>query len=196
MPRPDVRDQRIPQILNAAALVFGQHGIDGSSMNQLAAETGLSKATIYHYFPSKTEIVTSLVSLLFEMDMGSVDELLASQEAALKRMSVYVKKLSDLIQDESHLLPVLVQFKGFATRSVPTQEVLTRYFDGYTDAFEKVLWQGQQKKEVRPNVDPRKAALALVALIEGCILLSTDTGRPLEPTLSESCEVFFSGLEP
>ncbi len=57
MSRPDVRDERVPQIIDAAAQVFARDGIDGANMSEIAEAAGVSKATIYHYFASKEDLI-------------------------------------------------------------------------------------------------------------------------------------------
>ena len=50
--RMDV-DERRAQLLERGAELFTSHTYDELSMNKIAAEVGLSKALLYHYFPSK-----------------------------------------------------------------------------------------------------------------------------------------------
>ncbi|WP_424811121.1 TetR/AcrR family transcriptional regulator [Roseococcus sp. YIM B11640] len=51
---------RIVQIFQVACRLFAQHGFDGASMRDIAAECGVSKATLYHYFPDKDSILRPL----------------------------------------------------------------------------------------------------------------------------------------
>jgi AcrR family transcriptional regulator len=44
------------QLLEAGERLFAEHGYDELSMAQLAREAGISKALLYHYFPSKQEL--------------------------------------------------------------------------------------------------------------------------------------------
>jgi len=53
-------DQR-GRILDAALRLMSQQGSVGASMRQLAAACDLNVATIYHYFPSKAELLESVV---------------------------------------------------------------------------------------------------------------------------------------
>ncbi|MDB5414576.1 MAG: transcriptional regulator [Rubritepida sp.] len=51
---------RIVQIFQVACRLFAQRGFDGVSMRDIAAECGISKATLYHYFPDKDSILRPL----------------------------------------------------------------------------------------------------------------------------------------
>src|SRR6476659_2106571 len=50
--RMDV-DERRTQLLERGAELFTSHPYDELSMKEIAAEVGISKALLYHYFPSK-----------------------------------------------------------------------------------------------------------------------------------------------
>ena len=49
-------DRKRLAILQAAAVQFRAHGFEASSMDKIAAIAGVSKRTVYNYFPSKDEL--------------------------------------------------------------------------------------------------------------------------------------------
>lgn len=68
--RMDV-DERRRQLLDRGAELFTSHSYDELSMNKIAAEVGISKALLYHYFPSK--------QAFFEATLGAWAERLREQ---------------------------------------------------------------------------------------------------------------------
>ena len=50
------------KILNTALTLMAQRGVDGTSMRDLAAATGLTVAAIYHYFPSKGDLLVAVLA--------------------------------------------------------------------------------------------------------------------------------------
>jgi AcrR family transcriptional regulator len=50
------------RILDAALALMSEQGSAGASMRQLAAASGLNVATIYHYFPSKADVLLSVMA--------------------------------------------------------------------------------------------------------------------------------------
>ena len=54
-------DGKKQQILQGAALVFAADGYEGASMSRIAAEAGVSKGTLYNYFPGKAELFADYV---------------------------------------------------------------------------------------------------------------------------------------
>ena len=49
-------DERRAQLLERATVLFGEHGYEALSMAQIAREAKISKALLYHYFPSKHKL--------------------------------------------------------------------------------------------------------------------------------------------
>ena len=49
-------DERRALLLERATQLFGEHGYNGLSMAQIAREADISKALLYHYFPSKRRL--------------------------------------------------------------------------------------------------------------------------------------------
>ena len=62
-------------ILISAATVFAEQGMDKASMSQIASHSGVSKALLYHYYPSKD-------ALIFDIIRTHLTELDAAIEAA------------------------------------------------------------------------------------------------------------------
>jgi AcrR family transcriptional regulator len=73
-PEPGAGDR----ILEAALNLVGAHGLNALSMDELAIQSGVSRATLYRLFPGKTALFTSLVHRYSPLD--PVTELMASRQ--------------------------------------------------------------------------------------------------------------------
>jgi AcrR family transcriptional regulator len=54
-------DERRRRLLEVGADLFTRHAYDELSMAAIAAEAGISKALLYHYFPSKQAMFTAML---------------------------------------------------------------------------------------------------------------------------------------
>ena len=54
-------EERPQQILHAALEVFGERGLAGARLDDIARRAGVSKGTIYLYFPNKEELFRGVV---------------------------------------------------------------------------------------------------------------------------------------
>lgn len=59
MPRPRVTESN--SVLDAAARRLASHGIAGTTVDDVAAEAGVSRATVYRYIGGKDEIVQGVI---------------------------------------------------------------------------------------------------------------------------------------
>ena len=60
-PRQQHRLNRERQILDAALTVFAAQGYSGTTMDAVAAEAGVTKPTLYSYFPSKESLFQAMM---------------------------------------------------------------------------------------------------------------------------------------
>ena len=60
-PIPKAGALKMRQILDGARQIFLAHGFDGASMNDIARAAGVSKGTLYVYFPSKVGLFEALI---------------------------------------------------------------------------------------------------------------------------------------
>lgn len=65
-PRTRIQAKNRAAILDAALEVFSTHGFRGTTIDQIAAEAGLSKPNLLYYFPSKEAIHTALLERLLD----------------------------------------------------------------------------------------------------------------------------------
>jgi AcrR family transcriptional regulator len=66
-------DERRRRLLELGARLFTEHTYDEISMSQIAREAGISKALLYHYFPSKQDYFVATLA-------GGAEELRARVE--------------------------------------------------------------------------------------------------------------------
>lgn len=75
MPRPRyarLPEQRREEILDAAAVEFGEHGFSRASYNRIIERAGLSKGAMYYYFADKQDLYATVVHDTVEALMGSL----------------------------------------------------------------------------------------------------------------------------
>jgi AcrR family transcriptional regulator len=68
--RPDDRPR---QILEAASRVFGKRGLHRATLDDVAREAGITKGTIYLYFPSKADLFVAMLKAGITAVIPTVD---------------------------------------------------------------------------------------------------------------------------
>src|SRR3954449_280723 len=70
---PEGREQR-DRILRAALRLFTAQGFRGASLDAVAAEVGISRQGVLHYFPSKTHLLLGVLDLRDETTIARAEE--------------------------------------------------------------------------------------------------------------------------
>lgn len=76
--RPNRAAEQRRRVLDASVDIFSRRGYRATSMNEIAAEVGLSKPTLYHYFRSKEDILVQLYEDVMEQSVSSARAIMAA----------------------------------------------------------------------------------------------------------------------
>ena len=76
-----------------AAALFAQSGYPATSMNQVAEASGLSKATLYHYYRDKYALLVSIAEGHVDKLRALVDEVLAQGLAPEPRLRTLIRRI-------------------------------------------------------------------------------------------------------
>lgn len=137
---------RRDELLQVAIRLFGRRGFHGTSMGDIAAETGLQKASLYHWVESKED-------LLYQVLSGALDLLLARARAVSGderlRFAVKLRSLIALHSEYTVSHPDLMQvflYEGkwlAGARGREIRDVRRQYNQLYEAAFYKAREQGE-----------------------------------------------------
>ncbi len=73
-------------ILSIAQNLFFKQGIKSVSIDDISEEMSMSKKTFYKFFPSKDEIITTLVENHIQRDMLEIDKIRNNSEDAIEEL--------------------------------------------------------------------------------------------------------------
>ncbi len=79
---PNPTDEKRDAILLAAQVQFARYGFRRTSMEDIAEETGVSRASLYSYFDNKEEIFRSLSAKLHEQSLTDAERHLSGDSEA------------------------------------------------------------------------------------------------------------------
>jgi len=168
-PRPDVREERKTQILTAATKVFTKHGFSEARMDDIVAESGLSKGTLYWYFDSKDAIIISILDQVFNWETAHIRDLLEKEDSAQKKMELFFESSIKDLERMKPLMPIFFDFWSLSVRKKNINRAIKHYYQRFLNLIEPIIQQGIDQGEFRP-VDASAAAVAIGALFEGTIL--------------------------
>ena len=148
------------RILDAAERLLGRFGYRKMTVDDIAAEAGIGKGTVYLSFPSKEEVVLSTVDRIVERVCTAMEEAAARDAPAPERLRAMLRAR------------VLVRFEAVAAYSASLNDLLGRiraallarrvqHFERETFVLARVIAGGQQEGELAAGA-PRRIGRALV----------------------------------
>ena len=120
-------DERHRQLLDAGTALFAEHAYEEISMRQIAQAAGVSKALLYHYFPSKldlfkaavAEAAQTLTRLIEPSGSGSpLEQLTASLDAYLAWIGANARTWRKLMQSAATLPEARELVEGFRAQTL------------------------------------------------------------------------------
>jgi AcrR family transcriptional regulator len=159
----DAPDQRA-RILETALELMSERGVADTSMRRLASACGLNVATLYHYFPSKADLLASVIVERRYFEQLAEDEpRIDPSLTPVDRLRGLLVWLADAAAEEEALIRLIV---GEGLRQDPdavdeTVELLA----AIDAALTRWLQEGFDELRVAPEVAARSIRAQLVGLL-------------------------------
>jgi len=193
-PRVEPEKQRAT-ILAAAAICFSRKGYHRTTMDEIVAESGLSKGTLYWYFESKQdlflEIFESWGDTMLEAMRGMAEN--RSQPAADRLRALGMWSM-EMLAAESEIVTLMIEAYTALRGDREAYERLLKVYSPFLDMLTDVIEDGVRQGEFKP-VNARPLAEALGAALDG-IALQNLIGMPgdTRARVTTFVEVIIDGL--
>ncbi|HEU4534093.1 MAG TPA: helix-turn-helix domain-containing protein [Polyangiaceae bacterium] len=189
-------NRRTQRILAAATALFGRYGFQRTSVDQVAAEAGVAKGTVYAHFADKEALFRAVCQLV-------CDDLLARARAAAAAPGPLDRRLLATLEAKFVRVFELVHRSPHASELLQSQERLGLDIVEQTDqAYVALLESMLAEASSRGDLDPRRAgvdapglALLLLAWSDGIVRAARDEAA-LRRSLAQSVALALGGLRP
>ncbi len=178
-------------ILEKVAPVFNKRGYTATSMTQLTEATGLTKGAIYGNFKNKEE----LALLCFNHNIKMVSDRMRFYTRQVKSP---IEKLHALTQFYRNYHDYTATLGGCPILNIGVDaknnnpQLLKRVqevINEFQDNLRLLIQKGKDTGEIKPQVDPKKYAYRIFALMEGSIFMAvTMNDRSYLHDMMESLE--------
>ena len=155
----------LESVLRGAVRVFNERGYDGTSMEDLSRELGITKSAIYHHVSSKEE----LLRLATERALGGLftvlNEVSELDGTAFQRLEELVRRSVLLLADELPWVTLLLRVRG----NTPVERrALTRRrrFDALVT---ELVTQARDEGDLRGDIEPAVAARLLFGMVNSAV---------------------------
>ena len=150
--------------------VFTRLGFNKARMDDIAAEAGLSKGSLYWHFKSKDEIISAVLMRMFQGYLTDLQKINRAQGRAAENLRVYAHQSIDEINRLQRWQPLMAEFYAIATRHRSTRLFLQRFYSQYIDLLAEIIARGMKEEDIRAG-DARQDAFLMVSAGEGVLLM-------------------------
>ena len=186
-------DSTPSRILDVAERLVQTRGFNGFSYADIAAEVGITKASLHYHFATKAELGRTLIARYTEGFESALQGIGARLPRADERLRAYVKVYADVLANERMCLCGMVAAE-YGTLPSPMQEAIRVFFEFNEHWLAQLLEQGTRQGCLSLRVAPTEAARMLVGALEGAMLVARayhDPGR-----FSAAARLLLAQLEP
>jgi AcrR family transcriptional regulator len=196
--RPDDR----PAALMASALkLVKQQGYRRVRLEDIATDAGVSKATVYHYFTNKDDLITRALSERVAERQAEAEALLArSGPSARARLSAFLRHFWDVQLTPAVGVWQRLIVSEIVTDSPPIFRAWARGLVNRWAVVERLVREGQAAGEFRPDADASVTARMIISGLSHQALFHEHLGiRKLAPCdldriFNSALDQFFASL--
>jgi len=184
------------RLLECAFEEIYEKGYAGASLDQILAESGVTKGALYHHFESKADLTVAMIAEVLRPRMlgtwvdpirgadDPIDALITASSETMHKAGAQLMKfgcpLNNLAQELSNL-------------DERFRHEINVVFDAWRGGLAEAFAHGQQVGTVRADADPEAIATFIVAGLEG---MATTMKSSRDVALAESAmRVLFQLLE-
>lgn len=134
-------------IFESSIKVFSISGYNGATMDDIAADAGVAKGTLYYHFKSKEEIFKYIISEGMNFIKEQIETMAEKQQDALSKIKVLCKIQLGLVYEKKDFFKVVMsQIWGQTSRNMELREAIKSYIE-YTQVYlEEGMRDGLIKK--------------------------------------------------
>jgi AcrR family transcriptional regulator len=198
VPEPvDTRDR----ILESAARVFARKSFQGASLDEVAADAGLTKGAVYWHFKSKNDLFFALLDSRFQREHDEHLPEAMAQEAAHQDPKEGLKALLGnvvaRIKQDPDWPRLFLEIMGQTREPEISGRLATAYQASYRMSAELIERQHAARGQT-PPASPALLATIWGALMDGLIIawLVNPDQIDLEALMPQIVDVLWRGLDP
>jgi AcrR family transcriptional regulator len=152
-------------LLAVAARVFTERGYDGTSMERLAAASGITKSAIYHHVSGKERLLRLALERALNGLFAVLDEPAARTGRAVDRLEHVVRRAVEVLAEELPYVTLLLRVRG---NSETEQWALDRRRE-FDHRVAELVRAAAADGDLRADVEPGLATRLLFGMINSVI---------------------------
>ena len=166
------------RIVERAAELFAERGVAATSLDEVLAAAGAGKSQLYHYFRGRDELVAAAIQLRCTQVLAGLTQALGTV-ASLAELEQALAGFADAYEQMGLPgCPIGSLATQVAEHNEDARLQPAAAFDAWEQLFAGALERMRDRGELRADASPAVLATALLASIEGGMVLSQTRKDP------------------
>ena len=166
------------RIVERAAELFAERGVAETSLDDVLTAAGAGKSQLYHYFSGRDELVEAAVGLRCTQVLAGLTQALGRVASLAGLTQALAGFVAGFEQMGLPGCPIGSLAAEVAERNESARLRAAAAFDAWEGLFADALERMRQQGELRADASPAVLATALLASIEGGMVLSQTRKDP------------------
>jgi AcrR family transcriptional regulator len=196
--RDVIRDFRRDQIVDTARRLFGERGTTEVSMDDIAAEAGVARSTVYVYFANRDVLLQACVQSMYEQLKDAIAPVADDDATPDERLRALVLGLLERIDESPAFfrLAMATQSTATAVGSAAVGGALMMIGLDMIRLLEDVVDAAMEARIFRADLDRDRAVVLIGQQIYGALSVRAGEPDPLPATQAtdEICDFITRGL--
>jgi len=151
-------------ILQAARKRFAYYGFSKVTMDEIARDIGMGKASLYYYFPTKESLFKAVISHELDEFLEQAKELLKANISAAEKLDQYVRQRLQYFRELINLSKL--SFHSLYEMKPLFGDLFEVFARGELEIITQILLEGNEKDELSVE-NPRQTAELLLHILQG-----------------------------
>jgi AcrR family transcriptional regulator len=173
---PTPRSQKQRRILTAAREICSEKGFEATRMEEIASRAGVSKGTLYNFFPSKEDLFVDTVLSSYQ-GFGELPWAVVDTGAdPANRLAALVEALASGFDEFSRRIPLAHQAWSVVLRAPATRQrlfgTLRDVYAAHGEGLAEILRAGVRSGQFRSDLDIEVVTATWIATVDGLLYRS------------------------
>ena len=174
-------DEDADPVMEATYRALCSHGYASLTMQDIADETDLSKATLHYHYDSKHELLCAFLEYLYDGFVDRIED--PDGETPHEQLLALIDAVLDKPDDGSEEFgTAILEIRAHAPYEPGFRERLTEFDDYLVGELQVILENGIADGTFKSGLDAEETAQFIVTVLTGAATERVTTGRPVECT--------------
>jgi AcrR family transcriptional regulator len=182
-------------LMDSAAAVAAQRGIERASLDEVAERAGFTKGAVYANFSNKEELFLAMLDAHFEARLEELDRIVSTEADPDTQAREAAQGLMRMLDAQPEWHRLFFEFTVHAARNEAFREQLVARYRSLRQRLADLLAERVERLGIDPVVPPADVAAMAFAMANGMALERLLEPEAVPDTLfGEMMATFFTGL--